>query len=537
MSKNKDLERVEIHSHNNCIFDLKNIVLWPDVEEEKDYRPFLFEGIDLLRCVKEKTGETIDIQYSCWDEEFQCVADIFCIKLQDQKHYFGDYPENHSFYIALGLDEKQKYFMASFDRDSCIEPVMKKKMKEYWKLIDPEVVYYMCFCRNSSEEFRMNSGVGEQYLSLFGVDIKEDGIHISRDGYHDFIPNKKGFSYYGFFVSPSRKRLRYYVGNGWLKIGVNEVALCKDEIAHDSVPVERILNVKNYHTFRLTIDNSKQGQILFHYLKKKGNYRIVSNLFEDDSTLNVEVDLSPESAADDFSILYHFSQILPMCIYGISVRRILYLVEHESSLQWEREKVWSKDPDATFLKNEIEASKNIFNLVKKHLGFSENQTAQYLFDHYIDHSNLFFSKYPNGEIDIIKQYSDIKSHIDDILDEMIESGTYKARWKSELEMYKMIKKLYPDAIYQYRATFLGAQSLDVYVPSIQTAFEYQGKQHYEPIDFFGGKDALEHLKKLDIEKKQKCFENGIALVEWKYNEPITNVFLRRKLEIIELNRK
>lgn len=59
--------------------------------------------------------------------------------------------------------------------------------------------------------------------------------------------------------------------------------------------------------------------------------------------------------------------------------------------------------------------------------------------------------------------------------------------------------------------------MDVFIPSINVGIEYQGLQHYEEIDFFGGKTSLEERKKLDEIKKQKCSEQGIKLIEWKYD--------------------
>ena len=94
-------------------------------------------------------------------------------------------------------------------------------------------------------------------------------------------------------------------------------------------------------------------------------------------------------------------------------------------------------------------------------------------------------------------------------------------WKSEYKLYRYVKILCPDTIYQYRAQWLGNQSIDMYIPSFLCAIEYQGKQHYESIDYFGGESAFEDRKKDDITKQNKCKENGIKLCEWGYSEKIT----------------
>lgn len=55
--------------------------------------------------------------------------------------------------------------------------------------------------------------------------------------------------------------------------------------------------------------------------------------------------------------------------------------------------------------------------------------------------------------------------------------------------------------------------LDCYNEKLKTAFEFQGKQHYEPVEFFGG---LENFKKQvyrDSLKKTLCEQNSVRLIE------------------------
>jgi hypothetical protein len=64
---------------------------------------------------------------------------------------------------------------------------------------------------------------------------------------------------------------------------------------------------------------------------------------------------------------------------------------------------------------------------------------------------------------------------------------------------------------------------------METAFEFQGVQHYEPINFFGGEDGLRKRERLDIQKKEKSIENGVKLIEWQYDEPLSKITLYNKL--------
>ena len=97
-------------------------------------------------------------------------------------------------------------------------------------------------------------------------------------------------------------------------------------------------------------------------------------------------------------------------------------------------------------------------------------------------------------------------------------GIIKPKWKHELSLFHALRKRYPDILYQYRPDWLGRQSLDLYIPSLRTAIEYQGIQHYLPIDFFGGEEALAQRQELDQIKRQRCAENDIRLIEWQYDK-------------------
>lgn len=65
---------------------------------------------------------------------------------------------------------------------------------------------------------------------------------------------------------------------------------------------------------------------------------------------------------------------------------------------------------------------------------------------------------------------------------------------------------------QKRFKWLRWQSLDFYLPLYQIGIECQGKQHFEPIDFFGGDTHFEYVKKLDIVKNSSCRDNNINLL-------------------------
>lgn len=61
---------------------------------------------------------------------------------------------------------------------------------------------------------------------------------------------------------------------------------------------------------------------------------------------------------------------------------------------------------------------------------------------------------------------------------------------------------------------------DFYVPEYNCCIEIDGRQHKEPVDRFGGKEAFDRLRKNDIIKNKYCEKNNISLIRVDYNKRI-----------------
>ena len=62
-----------------------------------------------------------------------------------------------------------------------------------------------------------------------------------------------------------------------------------------------------------------------------------------------------------------------------------------------------------------------------------------------------------------------------------------------------------------RFPFLNGKRLDFYIEDLNIAIEYQGIQHFQPIDFFGGIKKYVYQTQNDIFKFEKCKEHNIKL--------------------------
>lgn len=59
---------------------------------------------------------------------------------------------------------------------------------------------------------------------------------------------------------------------------------------------------------------------------------------------------------------------------------------------------------------------------------------------------------------------------------------------------------------------------DFYLPDYNACIEYDGIQHFEAIDYFGGESELKKRQKNDSIKTNYCLANDIILLRIKYNE-------------------
>lgn len=83
---------------------------------------------------------------------------------------------------------------------------------------------------------------------------------------------------------------------------------------------------------------------------------------------------------------------------------------------------------------------------------------------------------------------------------------------------------------QYRAQWLGLQSLDFYLPEHKIGIECQGIQHYQPVGHFGGEDGYQDCIKRDKLKAQRCKDVGVGLVYIKYDQD-PQIILKEALRI------
>lgn len=97
--------------------------------------------------------------------------------------------------------------------------------------------------------------------------------------------------------------------------------------------------------------------------------------------------------------------------------------------------------------------------------------------------------------------------------------------KGEFEIYKILKNNEIEFFYNKSIdSCKNSNSLrfDFYLPKYKVFIEFDGKQHYQPIKWFGGEKSYEYLKKCDNIKNNWCYQNNFELIRISYKDNIEN---------------
>lgn len=95
-------------------------------------------------------------------------------------------------------------------------------------------------------------------------------------------------------------------------------------------------------------------------------------------------------------------------------------------------------------------------------------------------------------------------------------------WISENQLFRLLKRKLPAlrVVQHAQPAWLAPQHLDILIPEVAFAIEYMGRQHYEPIGFFGGETGFEALRARDQRKQQLCTQHDTELHFVRYDEDI-----------------
>ena len=105
-------------------------------------------------------------------------------------------------------------------------------------------------------------------------------------------------------------------------------------------------------------------------------------------------------------------------------------------------------------------------------------------------------------------------------------------WASETQVFRFLEILFPDCeiTREARPQWLGKQRLDFFIPALSLAIEYQGEQHFRPVERFGGEKGFREAQLRDRRKRHLCKENGVKLVYFTHAEELSVERIEKKLK-------
>ena len=108
----------------------------------------------------------------------------------------------------------------------------------------------------------------------------------------------------------------------------------------------------------------------------------------------------------------------------------------------------------------------------------------------------------------------------------------KCKNLNETALYEFINSHISEKVVREKhLPWLGMKSLDIFIPKYNIAIEYQGKQHFMPLDFFGGEKGFKKCQERDIKKNKYCKNNNIQLIRIPYTDfqKINPEYLQNKI--------
>lgn len=117
----------------------------------------------------------------------------------------------------------------------------------------------------------------------------------------------------------------------------------------------------------------------------------------------------------------------------------------------------------------------------------------------------------------------VARQLENQLREQLDYPRIGEKWLSETLLFKIVQTLFAGTkvVHHYRGAELDGLELDIWLPELRLGIEYQGEQHFEVVEHWGAKAGLSKRIENDRKKRDICKIVGYDLVEFRYDENLT----------------
>ena len=292
---------------------------------------------------------------------------------------------------------------------------------------------------------------------------------------------------------------------------------------------DRIYGEKNINYF-FSIRDELADEIVTKYICKHAEVTLLPPIINKNKTKNYKVSVRWEDDDIRYLIMYMImdKRLDKPSIMDVPINNLLraIIVRSESIIQQAIFDEWSmKTPKISLVCDIIckEISPNPKDIISTLLLTFPPCTLTYNpYGDYYDENQTFYH---------MNKYRDnYDKKFMELLLELKEEGLVDVRWINEFTLYKITKTHFNNCEYQKKFDWLGQQSLDIYIPKYRVGLEYQGIQHYEPVELFGGEQGFLETKERDERKRKLCLDNGVKLIYWPYNLEVNNDNFEKVIE-------
>lgn len=90
--------------------------------------------------------------------------------------------------------------------------------------------------------------------------------------------------------------------------------------------------------------------------------------------------------------------------------------------------------------------------------------------------------------------------------------------KGEEAVANVLQRISTEYIREYKFDELGQKRFDFYLPELNAVIEYDGEQHFEPVELWGGEENLKKVQESDKIKDEFCASESIGILRIPYWE-------------------